>query len=42
MEHGLGFFIDLQSLITALTSFVTIGDSRRGSIREMKKTQQSS
>jgi hypothetical protein len=25
MEHGMGFFIDIQSLITALTSFLTIG-----------------
>lgn len=25
MEHGMGFFIDLQSLITGATSFVTIG-----------------
>lgn len=25
MEHGMGFFIDLQSLITGLTSLVTIG-----------------
>ena len=25
MEHGMGFFLGLQSLITALTSFLTIG-----------------